>query len=87
MGQSGNINEWLETESDGVNDSYSGVTLRGGEWNGSGFPLRSSSRSPYVGKSNPVGGFRVASVPEPSSVAASLLGVGVLMARRRRRRA
>jgi formylglycine-generating enzyme required for sulfatase activity len=85
MGQSGNINEWLETESDGVNDFPGvGVTLRGGEWNGSGFPLRSSSRSPYVGKSNPVGGFRVASVPEPSCMIL-MLGSGMILLARRRR--
>jgi len=88
MGQSGNVYAWQENALDGVNDVSSALrAIRGGYWGNSELVLRSSFHS-SADPSNPndfLLGFRVASVPEPSSVAASLLGVGVLMARRRRR--
>jgi formylglycine-generating enzyme required for sulfatase activity len=87
-GQGGNVQEWTESADDGVNNfPGEGIAFRGGSWAGLDNGLLSQSRSqngPQGSDANT--GFRVASVPEPSSVAASLLGVGVLMARRRRRR-
>jgi len=87
MGQSGNVYGWQETACDGVNDFSSELrAIRGGYWDSTAVGMPSSFRS-SADPSNPndyLLGFRVASVPEPSSVAASLLGVGVLMARRRR---
>lgn len=86
MGQNGNVWEFLETAYDGTNDSPSeGRTLRGGDYFLPESYLRSSERL----NSSPASatydvGFRVASVPEPSS-AMLIIGSGFMwMARRRR---
>jgi hypothetical protein len=86
MGQSGNVWEWNESDSDGINNSASrSRTFRGGEW---ASPVRTvSSRAHNFG--NPVAGdgsigFRVASVPEPSSTVL-ILGSGLMFLARRRR--
>jgi len=89
MAQNGNSWEWTESASDGINDlAYENRDLRGGNYfNGSGF-LDASYRGTFypTEESFSVGyfGFRVASIPEPSSLSLSALG-GVLVALRRRR--
>ena len=70
------------------NDAVSGSSrgLRGGSWSYGGGFLRSSSRNLY-GPANEsfFVGFRVASVPEPSTAVLVLMGVGALYLWKRRR--
>jgi hypothetical protein len=88
MGQNGNVWEWQESAADGLNNSTSEDRVRrGGVWTDGENLLRSSIRD----ITTPVGsesglGFRVASVPEPSSTVL-MIGSGlILLARRRRER-
>ncbi|MGA1124772.1 MAG: SUMF1/EgtB/PvdO family nonheme iron enzyme, partial [Chthoniobacterales bacterium] len=87
MGQGGNVVEWNESAFNGTNSSSSEVrAVRGGFWNFSEFLLRSSDRSftdPAVEDS--FVGFRVASVPEPSTYALVLLGAGAVYLWKRRK--
>jgi formylglycine-generating enzyme required for sulfatase activity len=88
MGQGGNVWEWNESAFDGTNNSaYEGRAVRGGFWNVPESVLRSSY--PFVedpSSQNPSVGFRVASVPEPSTYALLLMtGAGALWWARRRR--
>ena len=79
--QAGNVWEW----NDAVIDGWS-RGLRGGSWfNGDDF-LASSSRHDNGGPSNENIdiGFRVASVPEPTSILLTMLAGGVMLARRKR---
>jgi hypothetical protein len=90
MGQNGNVWEWNESATDGSNSSGSeDRVFRGSDWVNAEVSLRSSTRGLFGDPNSTDGhiGFRVASVPEPSSVVASLVGLGVLAARRRRQRA
>jgi len=86
MGQGGNVWEWNETAYDGNNDTAGeNRELRGGSWDFGSYVLVASNRDSF----NPTGeysglGFRVASVPEPSSL--SLLALGGLVVALRRRR-
>ncbi len=86
-GQNGNVWEWQESAFTAPNDSPSeNRAFRGGYWNdfSEGF-LRSSARYGYdPAVSNDGVGFRVASVPEPSS-AMLMLGSGLMFLLRRRR--
>ena len=88
MGQGGNVFEWNESALDGTNSSSSeNRAIRGGEWANAAGPLRSSSRynSDPTTEQNLIG-FRVASVPEPSTYALLLMaGAGALWFARRRR--
>ena len=88
MGQGGNVFEWNESAFDGLNSSSSeGRAVRGGDWGSSERPLRSSRRN-VNGPANEDSsiGFRVASVPEPSTYALLLMtGAGALWMVRRRR--
>lgn len=87
MAQNGNSWEWTESASDGINDlAYENRDLRGGNYfNGSGF-LDASYRGTFypTEESFSVGyfGFRVASIPEPSSLSVLLIGVAGVASRR-----
>ena len=86
MGQGGNVWEWNETPFDGINSTADeSRELRGGSWLDDGFVLDASVR----GFGNPSGegyasGFRVASVPEPSTGLLVLLGLSGLLLKRRK---
>ena len=88
MGQGGNVWEWNESAFDGTNNlSSEGRAIRGGSWYSTEDFLRSSSRFDIVpaDEGNLVG-FRVASVPEPSTYALLLMtGAGALWFTRKRR--
>ena len=88
MGQGGNVFEWNESAFDGSNSSSSGDrAIRGGSWLNSELDLRSSTRglgAPTVEVD--FFGFRVASVPEPSTYALLALGAVVVLVALRRRR-
>lgn len=84
MGQNGNVAEWHESATDGINSSpFELRTIRGGAWFNTPFDgyLRSSVRDTFGSPTTnaPHLGFRVASVvpvPEPNSLV--LLGLGAL---------
>ena len=88
MEQNGNVREWNESAYDGINNSSSeNRAWRGGAWFYAADSLRSSIRfdlSPAASY-NEIG-FRVASVPEPSSTVL-MISAGLLAIARRRRRA
>jgi sulfatase modifying factor 1 len=91
MGQAGNVSEWNETAFDGSNSSASeDRAFRGGNYGSFEYVLRSSVRTPYDPTfENTIIGFRVASVPEPSTCAMALAGLacgGYSLFRRRRAR-
>ena len=88
MGQGGNVFEWNESAFDGANSSASeNRARRGGYWSFPDGNLRSSARVsvvPSVERS--FVGFRVASVPEPSTYALlAMTAAGALWMTRRRR--
>ena len=87
MGQGGNVWEWNESASNGTNSTSSeNRAIRGAYWAESSRFFRSSARQSI----NPAGdnsniGFRVASVPEPSTYALLLMaGAGWLLWKRRK---
>jgi formylglycine-generating enzyme required for sulfatase activity len=80
--QAGNVEEWNDAV---ISDSKRGT--RGGSWVGgsSGISLRSSDRDSFVPtKETILIGFRVASVPEPTSLLLSMLAGGMILIRRKR---
>ena len=88
MGQGGNVNEWNETASDGINSTADeSRVLRGGAWSGGGgssglvASMRWDDYPSYVDDGY---GFRVASVPEPSTGLLVLLGLSGLLLKRRK---
>ena len=87
MGQGGNVFEWNESAFDGSNSSSSeGRAFRGGSWFLSEGFLRSSFRlSGDPAFENNGFGFRVASVPEPSTYVLVLMGAGALYLWKRRK--
>ena len=91
MGQGGNVWEWNESAFDGTNSSSSeNRTFRGGNWLfNESFSLLSSSRygvNPETRGDLGNVGFRVASLPEPSTYALLLMaGAGALWMTRIRR--
>ena len=78
--QGGNVREW----NDALPKSPA-RGLRGGAWNSSADLLRSSART-YGPPSDELAsiGFRVASVPEPTSLFLTMLASGVMLIRRKR---
>jgi len=87
MGQGGNVFEWEETDFDLVNGtpSSSAGGVRGGLWFSDSGLLSSSSRVSF-NPSNELNfiGFRVASIPEPSTLLLAAMGsVGLLLRRKR----
>jgi len=86
MAQNGNVWEWAESDFDGTNDSATGSrVLRGGGWVRASGGLQASDRSvgtPSFGDGSV--GFRVAAVPEPSTLWMMLTGAISLMIRRKR---
>ncbi len=88
MGQGGNVREWNESAFDGSNNTSSeDRTIRGGVWLSAEEFLRSSTRldGSVSGGVNSLG-FRVASVPEPSTYALlAMTAAGALWMTRRRR--
>jgi formylglycine-generating enzyme required for sulfatase activity len=88
MGQGGNVWEWNETAYDGTNDTAGeGRTMRGGALYSGDSSILDASYRPI---SNPsieyyTYGFRVASLPEPSSLSMLALGGVVLVLGRRRK--
>ncbi len=86
MGQGGNVWEWEETDFDRMNDSSSSARgVRGGNWSGLSSFLSSSLRS-FVNPTVEDGliGFRVASIPEPTTMLlGALASLGMLFWRRR----
>ncbi len=87
MGQGGNVSEWNETTVDGTNSSSSEFrTLRGGYWfNPEGILASSTRFSDGPVRDDTSIGFRVASVPEPSTYALLLLGAGAVYVWKRRK--
>ncbi len=88
MGQGGNVWELNESAYAGTNSSPSETrALRGGDWTYTEFFLRSSFRFDFVAPSQAVDfvGFRVASVPEPSTYVLVLLGAGAVYLWKRRK--
>ena len=86
-GQGGNVDEWQESADDGINDSASEARgHRGGDWQFPESQLRSSfSDGDAPGSADEDLGFRIASVPEPSSAALILSAVMPALLQRRRR--
>jgi formylglycine-generating enzyme required for sulfatase activity len=88
MGQGGNVFEWNESAFDGSNSlSSEDRAVRGGYWNYAEDDLRSSARfsnDPSVEVD--FFGFRVASVPEPSTAVLVLMAGGAWLLRKRLRR-
>ena len=84
MEQCGNAWEWLESANDGVNNSSGEYrAFRGGFWNSTEPYLRSSSRNyNYPTVADGTVGFRVASVPEPSSVLLLISATAFTLSRR-----
>jgi formylglycine-generating enzyme required for sulfatase activity len=86
MGQGGNVWDWTESALDGTNSSPSeDRARRGGSWGNLVNDLRSSTRYYWAPSldSNQIG-FRVASVPEPSTAVLVLLGAGTVYLWKRR---
>lgn len=88
FGQGGNVLEWVESAFDGTNDSSSELRpYIGGTWLNTEDGLRSNNRlSNFPSDTRFDAGFRVASVPELTTAATLVLGLGLLLSRRTRRR-
>jgi hypothetical protein len=88
MGQGGNVWEWNETAYDGSNNTAGEKRdVRGGAWGNDSSALDASTRAGINPSSldNSDFGFRVASVPEPSTLSLLAIGLGGLAILRRRK--
>ena len=87
MGQGGNVREWIETSISGLNISTTeNRPTLGGFYGDVVGVLSSTNRASFAPTiENPNIGFRVASVPEPSTYALLLLGAGAMYLWKRRR--
>jgi formylglycine-generating enzyme required for sulfatase activity len=88
MGQGGNVWEWMETAYDGINNiAGESRELRGGSWEDISLGLDASFRNiVYPADENNYGlGFRVAGVPEPSTLSLLAIGLGGFALLRRRK--
>ncbi len=87
MGQGGNVWEWTESAYDGTNNlSSANRAVRSGNWSIAETDLQSSFRGINAPDyDNNFIGFRVASVPEPSTYALLLLGAGAVYCWKRRK--
>ncbi len=87
MGQGGNLREWTESAFDNLNSTANEPrAMRGGYYSALAGTLASTNRDtfdPFL--PNVSFGFRVASVPEPSTYALLLLGAGAMYLWKRRR--
>ena len=86
MGQGGNVREWIETSISGLNISTTeNRPTLGGFYGDVVGVLSSTNRASFAPTTeNPNIGFRVASVPEPSTYALLLLGAGAMYLWKRR---
>ena len=86
MGQGGNVREWIETSISGLNISTTeNRPTLGGFYGDVVGVLSSTNRASFAHTTeNPNIGFRVASVPEPSTYALLLLGAGAMYLWKRR---
>jgi formylglycine-generating enzyme required for sulfatase activity len=87
MGQGGNVWDWTESAYSGTNNSSSeNRVYRGGDWFDSGDNLSSANRDSFSPSDQSASiGFRVASVPEPSTYVLVLLGAGAVYLYKRRK--
>jgi formylglycine-generating enzyme required for sulfatase activity len=88
MAQGGNVWEWMETAYDGSNNiAGEPLELRGGSWFNDTSLLDASYRNSLdpTNEGSPAIGFRVVSVPEPSSLSLLVLGGAVVALCRRKR--
>jgi formylglycine-generating enzyme required for sulfatase activity len=87
MAQGGSVWEWMETASDGSNNTAGeNRELRGGSWYNESYILNASySYFDDPSDENGSDGFRVASVPEPSALSLLAIGLsGLALVRRRK---
>jgi formylglycine-generating enzyme required for sulfatase activity len=86
MAQNGNVWEWAESGFVAPNDSAAeSRVLRGGDWDSTSDDLQSSFRNDFTPSVEDfLNGFRVAAVPEPSTLWMMLAGAIGLMIRRKR---
>jgi len=88
MGGAANVWDWVESAFDGTNSTGSeDRTFRGGAYGQNALLIQSSYRQSVAPDTSAADmGFRVASVPEPSTYALFLLGAGAIYLWRRRKR-
>jgi sulfatase modifying factor 1 len=77
--QAGNVWEWNDAKTDSTRG------LRGGSWSDASYNLPASYRNEFVPTfESATVGFRVASVPEPTSLVLTMLASGLMLVRRKR---
>ena len=86
MGQGGNVWEWMETAADGTNTtSTENRNVRGSRFGAGPNDMQSTAQLAFGPSGEDINiGFRVASVPEPSTYALLLLGAGAMYLWKRR---